>query len=176
MLEGKAAADIEFGRLGVPTTYLLTSQYYESLPLCIANGKKKDGYYVIESSCSPDTKLPFIRAGDIGKAAFGCFKDKSTIGKRIGVVGDMLTMPEVTDIFKRIFIRKEFAVDHVPYDKNASYDTLQEQAINNLWYFLERYRDHFAKTRSLKISKKLAPDLCPLAKWIEDHQEKFAID
>ena len=72
--DAKGEADQFFATLGVPTTFLLTSFYWDNL-IYFGMGPKQgpDGTLAITLPMD-DKKLPGIAAEDIGKCAYGIFK------------------------------------------------------------------------------------------------------
>jgi uncharacterized protein YbjT (DUF2867 family) len=72
--DAKGEADQEFTTHGVPTTFLLTSFYWDNM-IFFGMGPKKgpDGVLALTLPMG-DKKLPGIAAEDIGKCAFGIFK------------------------------------------------------------------------------------------------------
>ena len=90
--DAKGEADAEFTKLGVPTTLLLTSFYWDNL-IHFGMGPKKgpDGTLAFTLPID-DKKLPGIAAEDIGKCALGIFKKgREYIGKTVGIAGEHLT-------------------------------------------------------------------------------------
>jgi uncharacterized protein YbjT (DUF2867 family) len=89
--DAKGEADRLFTEQGVPTTFLLTSFYWDNLihfgmgPKPGANGK------LVFTLPMGDRKLPGIAAEDIGKSAYGIFKrGNEFIGKTVGIAGEHL--------------------------------------------------------------------------------------
>ncbi|MGH7258643.1 MAG: NmrA family NAD(P)-binding protein [Nitrospiraceae bacterium] len=92
--DAKGEADRCFADLGVPTTFLLTSFYWDNL-IHFGMGPKKgpDGKLAIAFPMG-DKKLPGM-AEDIGKCALGVFKrGREFIGKTVGIAGEHLTGTE----------------------------------------------------------------------------------
>src|SRR6185503_11167561 len=90
--DGKGEADAIFTQLGVPTTFLVTSFYWENF-IYFGMGPKKgpDGKLAITLQMGTK-KLPSIAAEDIGKAAYAIFeKGDELIGKTVGIAGGHLT-------------------------------------------------------------------------------------
>ena len=86
----------QFIDAGVPTTFLLTSFYWDNL-IYFGMGPRKgeDGTlgFVLPMG---KRKLPGIAASDIGAAAYGIFKaGKEYIGKTVGISGEHLTGAEM---------------------------------------------------------------------------------
>ena len=94
--DAKGATDEAFERLGVPTTYFLTSFYWENFLNFPGMGLRKDehGELVLAMPLG-DKRLPGIAVDDIGACALGIFKQTCSAGQRIGVAGEHLTGEEM---------------------------------------------------------------------------------
>lgn len=102
--DAKGEADQEFMKLGVPTTFLLTSFYWDNM-ISFGMGPKKgpDGTLGFTLPMG-DKKLPGIAAEDIGKCAFGIFKQgRESIGKRVAIAGEHLTGTEMAAAMAKAF-------------------------------------------------------------------------
>ncbi|MCX6164791.1 MAG: NmrA/HSCARG family protein, partial [Ignavibacteriae bacterium] len=89
--DGKGESNHYFTDYGVPTTFLLTSFYWDNF-IYFGMGPKKgpDGKLSITIPMG-DKKLPGIAAEDIGKCAYGIFKKGNEyIGKTVGIAGEHL--------------------------------------------------------------------------------------
>ena len=94
--DAKGEADALFTRAGVPTTFLLTSFYWDNL-IYFGSGPKRgpDGKLALVMPMG-DKKLPGIAAEDIGKCAHGIFKrGREFIGKTVGIAGEHLSGAEM---------------------------------------------------------------------------------
>ena len=94
--DAKGEANQEFTDRGVPTTFLLTSFYWDNF-IHFGMGPKRgpDGVLAITFPMG-DKKLPGIAAEDIGKCAYGIFKrGRDYIGKTVGIAGEHLTGAEM---------------------------------------------------------------------------------
>jgi len=94
--DAKGEADDVFRKLGVPTTFLLTSFYWDNL-IYFGMGPKKgqDGKLAITFPMG-DKKLPGIAAEDIGKCALGIFKrGLELVGRTVGLAGEHLIGKEM---------------------------------------------------------------------------------
>jgi len=94
--DAKGEADKTWRDSGVPTTFLLTSFYWDNLihfgmgPKRAADGKLD---FVLPMG---DRKLPGIAAEDIGRCAHGIFKrGPEFVGKTVGISGGHLTGAEM---------------------------------------------------------------------------------
>jgi len=97
--DAKGESNKVFTELGVPTTFLFTSFYWDNL-IYFGMGPKKgpDGKLAFTIPMG-DKKLPGMAAEDIGKCAYGIFKKGSEyIGKSVGIAGEHLHFPVPIDI------------------------------------------------------------------------------
>src|SRR6187549_3557177 len=90
--DAKGESNKFFTELGVPTTLLNTSFYWDNL-IHFGMGPKKgsDGKLAFTLPMA-DKKLPGIAVADIGKCAHGIFKrGEEYVGKTVGIAGEHLT-------------------------------------------------------------------------------------
>ena len=100
--DAKGESDKRFAEHGVPTTYLLTSFYWDNL-IHFGMGPKPgpDGELLFTLPMG-DKKLPGIAAEDIGRCAYGIFKrGPELIGSTIGIAGEHLTGAEMAAALER---------------------------------------------------------------------------
>jgi len=94
--DAKGEADRIFTELGVPTTFLLTSFYWDNL-IHFGMGPKKgaDGKLAITFPMG-SARLAGIASEDIGRCAYGIFKrGRDLIGKTVGIAGEHLTCAQM---------------------------------------------------------------------------------
>src|SRR6187401_3561235 len=109
MLQGKyrvphfdAKADANAAFSGLPTTFLVTSFYWDNFYLFGLAPKKDDKGVYSWTFPMGEAKLPGIAAEDIGKVAYGIFKAGSEyIGKTVGIAGEHLTGAEMAAKFTK---------------------------------------------------------------------------
>src|SRR5258708_17937493 len=90
--DAKGESNRVFSDLGVPATFLLTSFYWDNL-IHFGMGPKPgaDGKLIFTLPLG-ERKLPGIAAEDIGRCAYGIFKQRpELIGKTLGIPGAHLT-------------------------------------------------------------------------------------
>jgi uncharacterized protein YbjT (DUF2867 family) len=94
--DAKGEADKFFEEYNVPTTYLLASFYWDNM-IHFGMGPKRgeDGNLAIAFPMG-NKKMAGIAADDIGKCAFGIFKQgKEMVGERIGIAGEHISFIHV---------------------------------------------------------------------------------
>ena len=100
----------------MPTTFLLTSFYWENLIYFGAGPKKgPDGILALTYPMG-DKKLPGIASEDIGRCAYGIFrKGREYIGKTVGVAGEHLTGAQMATALTEA-LRQPVRYNDVPPD------------------------------------------------------------
>src|SRR5215472_10363425 len=101
--DGKGESNHFFTDAGVPTTFLLTSLYWDNF-IYFGMGPKKgaDGKLLITFPIG-DKKLPGIAAEDIGKCAYGIFKKSDEfVGKTVAISGENLTGAQMAAVFTAV--------------------------------------------------------------------------
>jgi uncharacterized protein YbjT (DUF2867 family) len=101
-LDAKGEANHVFTEMGVPTTFLLTSFYWDNF-IHFGMGPRRgpDGTLAITMPMG-EKKMPGIAAEDIGKCAYAIFqRGHELIGKTIGIAGEHLTGAEMAAAFTR---------------------------------------------------------------------------
>jgi uncharacterized protein YbjT (DUF2867 family) len=104
--DAKGEADGIFAEVGVPTTCLVTSFYWDNF-IYFGMGPKKgpDGTLAITLPMG-DARLAGIAAEDIGKCAYGVFqKGKDLIGRTVGIAGQHLTGAQMAAGFAKATTR-----------------------------------------------------------------------
>ena len=120
--DAKGEANQVFTDLNVPTTFLLTSFYWENL-IYFGMGPKRgsDGKLAITLPMG-NKKLPGIAAEDIGKCAYGIFKKgHELIGKTVGNAGEHLTGAQMAAALTRA-LGQEVRYNDVPPEVDRSFD------------------------------------------------------
>ena len=94
--DAKGESNRLFVDAGVPTTFLLTSFYWENL-IFFGLGPKRAADGVLEWAIPLGAaRFPSIAVEDIGRCAYGVFKrGAELIGQRVGIAGELLTGAEM---------------------------------------------------------------------------------
>ncbi len=172
--DAKADADHFFRDLGVPTTFLLTSFYWENL-IGMGAGPKKgaDGKlsFVLPMG---DKKLPGIAVEDIGKCVFGIFKRPDLIGKTVGVAGEHLSGTEMAAALAHAL---EQPVVHgaVSPDVFRSFGFPGADEMGNMYQFKAETESAYRGARDLTLCRSLNPELQTFAKWLSRHKSEIPL-
>ncbi len=173
--DAKAEADAVFTELGVPTTFLLTSFYWDNL-IHFGMGPKAgpDGRYAFTLPMG-DKKLPGIAAEDVGRCAFGVFQAGDTyLGQKVGVAGEHLTG---TQMAQRMSERLGVAVDYngVPADVYRSFGFPGADDLGNMFQFKADFETEFCAMRDLARCRSLYPGLMTFDAWLAKYGSQIAL-
>ena len=171
--DGKGEADEAFVRLGVPTTFYLTSFYWDNFLNFPGMGLRRDadGELFLAMPLA-DKRLPGIAVDDIGRCALGIFKETCATGQTIGVAGEHLTGTQMADGLGRTIGRPVRYVDVDP----AVYRTWDFPAaaeLSNMLQFKRDFQHVFCGSRSVERSRQLNPSLQTFAEWLERHRDEL---
>jgi len=173
--DAKSEADHFFTDLGVPTTFLLTSAYWENF-IYFGWGPQKgeDGVLAVTFPMG-DKKLPSIAAEDIGKCAYGIFKaGDEFIGGTVGVAGEYLTGAEIATSLTKA-LGQEVRYNDVPADVYRSFGFPGADDVGNMFQFKRDCNEDYCGARSLGLSRRLNPELQTLDTWLTANVSRIPI-
>lgn len=174
--DAKADANAAFTELGVPTTFLLTSFYWENM-IYVGAGPKKgpDGKLAITFPMG-DKKLPGIASEDIGKCAYGIFKrGREFFGKTVGVAGDHLTGVQMAAALTKA-LGREVGYNDVPPDVYRSFGFPGADDTGNMFQFKRDFEKEYCGARNLELSRSLNPELQTFAQWLAQNKDRIPLD
>ncbi len=174
--DAKAEANDVFTKLGVPTTFLLTTFYWENL-IYFGMGPKKgpDGKYAMTYSMG-DAKLAGIAAEDIGKAAYGIFKKgKEFVGKTVGIAGEHLTVADMAKIVGKV-LGIDVAYNKVTAATFRSFGFPGADDIGNMFQIYDEFEKPFAGARSVEFTRSLVPGLTTFEKWVTANKSRIPLE
>jgi uncharacterized protein YbjT (DUF2867 family) len=173
--DAKGEADRIFDELGVPTTCLLTSFYWDNLIYFGAGPQRtSDGGLALIYPMN-DKKLPGIAAEDIGKCALGVFKlGRELINKTVGIAGQHLTGAEMARALSEA-LGQEVRYNSVPPEVYRSFDFPGADDLGNMFQFKRDFNDYFVGARDLGFTRKLNPELQTFEEWLAVHKEQIPL-
>jgi uncharacterized protein YbjT (DUF2867 family) len=169
--DAKAEADAYFS--GVPTTFLLTTFYWDNLYMFgLAPKRGDDGKY---SWAFPmgQKKLAGIAAEDIGKVAYGIFKAGSQyIGKKVGIYGEALTIDEMGQkLASNIGIPAPY-YHAAEADEYRGYGFPGADEMGNMFQYYRDFDKEFFSLRDLNTAKALNPSLQSFDQFLAKNKDK----
>ena len=172
--DAKGEADNIFRHLGVPTTFLLTSFYWDNF-IHFGMGPKADqsGTLAITFPLG-DRKMPGIAAEDIGKCAFGVFKQgHEYVGKTVGIAGEHLTGERMAAVFTQT-LGQEVKYNAVAPEVFRSFGFPGADDLGNMFQYKRDFESEFCGARSIEKSRELNPSLQIVRHLAGEEQEPGA--
>ncbi|MFB3144147.1 MAG: NmrA/HSCARG family protein [Candidatus Methylomirabilales bacterium] len=174
--DAKGEADQVFTELGVPTTFLLTSFYWENL-IYFGMGPKKgeDGKLAITYPMG-DKKLPGIAAEDIGKCALGIFKkSREFIGKTVGLAGEHLTGAQMAAALTKA-MNQEVRYNDVPPEVYRNFGFPGAEDLGNMFQFNRDFNEDFCGVRNPDVARGLNPSLQTFEGWLAQNKSRIPLE
>ena len=171
----KGEADEFFRASGVPTTFLLTSFYWDNL-IHFGMGPKTgpDGGLTFTLPMG-DGALPGIAAEDIGRCAHGIFQRGTRLaGERVGIAGAHMTGAQMAADLSDA-LGREVQYQAVPFDVFRSLGFPGADDLGNMFQFNHDFSDRFCAARSIEFSRSLNPRLQTFAQWLGRHVREIPI-
>ena len=174
--DAKGEADDVFRKLGVPTTFLVTSFYWDNL-IYFGMGPKKgqDGKLAITFPMG-DKKLPGIAAEDIGKCALGIFKrGLELVGKTVGLAGEHLTGKEMAAKLSTA-LRQDVRYNDVPPEVYRKFGFPGAEDIGNMFQFKRDFQEVFCGARNPDIARGFNPSLQTFDQWLASNKDRIPLE
>jgi uncharacterized protein YbjT (DUF2867 family) len=174
--DSKGEADETFRELNVPTTFLLTSFYWDNL-IHFGMGPKPgpDGTLVFTLPMG-NAKLPGIAAEDIGGCAYAIFKGGSKyIGKTVGIAGDQPTGAEMAAALGRA-LGREVRYNAVTPEVFRGFGFPGAEDMGNMFQYKHDFEAQFCGARDVAATRALYPALMSFPKWLEKYKGRIPIE
>ncbi len=174
--DGKGEADQVFTDLGVPTTFLLTSFYWDNfIHFGMGPTKGPDGKLAITLPMG-DKKLPGIASEDIGKCAYGIFKKgREFIGKRVGIAGEHLTGAQMAAALTKA-LGQEVRYNSVSPDVYRGLGFPGAEDLGNMFQFKRDFEQYFCGARDPGFARSLNPSLQTFDRWLAQNKGRIPLE
>ena len=174
--DAKGESNQFFTDSGVPTTFLLTSFYWDNF-IYFGMGPKKDedGNYTITLPMS-NKKLAGIAAEDIGKCAYGILKaDHRYKNQSVGIAGGHLSGAQMAESLSKA-LAKQVNYNSVSPEIYRSFGFPGAEDLGNMFQFNQEFSDSYCNTRNLHESLTLNPELLSFDKWLDKYKGQIPLD
>jgi len=165
--DAKGEANRFFAEAGVPTTFLLTSFYWDNF-IHVGMGPKKgpDGSLAITLPVD-NQPLSGIAAEDIGSCAYGIFKKGAAFaGKTVGIAGEHLTGEQMAAALGKA-LGQEVRYNAVTPETFRSFGFPGADDLGNMFQFKRDFNQAFVGARKLEVARELNPSLQTFESWLE---------
>jgi uncharacterized protein YbjT (DUF2867 family) len=173
--DAKGESNAYFTQLGIPTTFLLTSFYWDNL-IHFGMGPKKgpDGRLSFTLPMG-DKRLPGIASEDIGRCAYGIFKaGNAYIGQTLGIAGEHLTGVQMADELSRA-LGQEVSYKAIDPSDYRALGFPGAEDLGNMFQFKKEFETDFCGARDLSLSRSLNPELQDFRTWLDRNKQRIPI-
>jgi uncharacterized protein YbjT (DUF2867 family) len=173
--DAKGEADAFFVEAGVPTTNLLTSFYWDNL-IHFGMGPKPGADGVLEFVLPMgDAALPGIAAEDIGRSAYGIFKDSPNwIGKTVGIAGEHLSGGQMATALGKALGREVRYVAVTP-EAYRGFGFPGAEDLGNMFQYKHDFEAEFRGARDVGRTRALNPQLQDFAQWLRANATRIPL-
>ncbi len=174
-LDAKGESNEIFKKLGVPTTFLLTSFYWDNfIHFGMGPVRDQNGQLAITLPMGK-AHLPGISADDIGRCAYGIFKKGTEfIGKTVGIAGEHLTGEQMAAAFGKA-LGQAVRYNEVEPAVYRSFGFPGADDLGNMFQFKRDFEADYRGARSIEFSRKLNPDLRTFDRWLAENKSRIPI-
>lgn len=173
--DAKGEANKAFSQFGVPTTYLLTSFFWDNL-IYMGMGPKKGADGKLELTLPmADKKLPGIAAEDIGKSAYCVFKKGfDLLGKTVGVAGDHMTGGQMAAALAKE-LGQEVAYNPMTPEQYRKLGFPGAEELGNMFHVMQDFESEFCGARNLESARTLNPTLQTFGGWLSKNKDRIPL-
>jgi uncharacterized protein YbjT (DUF2867 family) len=173
--DAKGEADHFFAELGLPTTYLLTSFYWDNLiHFGMGPTRGPDGRLAFTLPMG-ERKLPGIAAEDIGKCAYGIFRlGPEYIGRTVGIAGEHLTGAQMAAALGEA-LGEEVRYNAVSFEQYRNLGFPGAEDLGNMFQFKHDFEADFCAARDPGRSRALNPQLQTFAQWLRANAARIQV-
>jgi uncharacterized protein YbjT (DUF2867 family) len=174
--DAKGEANNFFADVAVPTTFLLTSFYWDNF-IFFGMGPKPGPDGVLAITLPMDDKsLPGMAAEDIGRCAYGIFQaGPEFIGRTIGIAGEHLTGTQMAQSFSQA-LGREVRYNAVPPEVYRGFGFPGADDLGNMFQYNRDFEAEFTRARSIDLSRRLNPKLQSFDQWLAANKARIPLE
>ena len=171
--DAKGEANHFFADAGVPTTYLLTSFYWDNFIYFGLEPKRgADGVLAITLPMGR-AALSGIAAEDIGRCAYGIFRrGEEMVGRTVGIAGGHLTGDEMAAAMSGA-LGEEVRYAEVTPEAFRGFGFPGAEDLGNMFQFKRDFNDYYVGARNVEEARALNPALQSFDEWLDRNRERI---
>jgi uncharacterized protein YbjT (DUF2867 family) len=167
--DAKAEANASFK--GLPTTFLVTSFYWDNLYMFGLCPKKGDDGKLAWTFPMGTAKMAGMAAEDIGKVAYGVFKGGNEyIGKTVGIYGEALTLEQMGQTLSKVLGCGPIQYNAVDADAYRGFGFPGADELGNMFQVYRDFEKEVLAARNLDLARKLNPSLQSFEQFVAKQQ------
>lgn len=174
--DAKGEANQAFLDRKVPTTFMVTSFYWDNfISLGMKPKRGSDGVLSITLPMG-DKKLPGIAVEDIGRCAYGIFqRGREYLGRTLGVSGEHLTGDEMAAALSEA-LGEVVRYNAVTPEAYRHFGFPGAEDLGNMFQFKRDFNEDYRAARNIDEARALNPDLQSFTQWLSRNKEKISRD
>ena len=173
--DAKGEADRFFVESGVPTTFLLTSFYWENLIFFGMGPKPGPDGGLAWTMPLGDVKFPSMAVQDIGRCAYGVFKrGEELTGKYVGIAGEHLTGAEMATALGEA-LGQPVRYNQVTPEQFRGFGFQGADDLGNMFQFNIEFAAEFCAARNLAAARALNPALQTFGQWLAANKARIPL-
>jgi uncharacterized protein YbjT (DUF2867 family) len=175
-LDAKGEANQFFTQWGVPTTFMLTSFYWENFIHFGMGPKRGENGKLPIAFPMADKPLSGIATEDIGKCAYGILKQgREYIGQTIGIAGEHLTGTEMAVALGKA-LGEEVQYNDVPADVYRRLGFPGAEDLGNMFQFKRDFNEYYCGVRNIEKARMLNPALQSFEDWLARNKANIPLE
>lgn len=173
--DAKGEADAVFAAEAAPTSYLVTSFYWDNfIHFGMGPRRGEDGKLGIAWAAG-GAPLPGIAVADIGACAYGVFKKGPDVaGQRFGICGEVLTGPQMAAGMAK-HLGEPVSFTDVPFEVYRNLGFPGAEDMSNMFQVQSIFSKEFLANRSVKLARALHPGLQNFDTWLSRNVKQIPI-
>jgi uncharacterized protein YbjT (DUF2867 family) len=174
--DAKGEANRTFTELGIPTTFMLTSFYWDNfIHFGLHPTRTYHGTLAIRFPMA-NKKLPGIAVEDIGRCAYALFKrGREFVGRTVGIAGEHLTGSTMAGHMSEA-LRQEVRYEEVSPEMYRTLPLSGAHELANMFQFKRDFQEVFCSARSVEFSRMLNPTLQTFCEWLAQNKTRIPIE
>lgn len=173
-MDAKGEANAVFRELGVPTTYLYTSFYWENLVhFGMGPTRDADGALVLAMPLGRK-RLPCIAVDDIGACALALFaQGEAVVGRHVGIAGQHLDGDEMAAALARA-LGEPVRYQPIGFPEYAQLGFPGAEDLANMFQYKHDFNEMYLASRPVEATRRLHPGLMDFDAWLVRHGAELA--
>jgi uncharacterized protein YbjT (DUF2867 family) len=174
-LDAKGESDAVFAASGVPTTFLLTSFYWENFIYFGLNPKPgADGKLTLTLPMG-SAPLAGIASDDIGRCVYGIFQEGAGLaGKYVGVAAEFLTGEEMAAAFSEA-LGQPVVYYAMPAAMFRGLGFPGADDLGNMFQFFDEFAVQVREHREPAMARKLNPRIQTFREWLAANKSRIPL-
>ncbi len=173
--DAKGEADAVFAAEAAPTSYLVTSFYWDNfIHFGMGPRRGEDGKLGIAWAAG-GAPLPGIAVADIGACAYGVFlRGPAAAGQRFGICGEVLSGEQMAEAMGR-HIGETVNFTDVPFEVFRNLGFPGADDLSNMFQVQSLYSQEFLAHRDVALARALHPGLQNFDSWLAANAAQIPI-